>query len=240
MMRAIVLLHRWLGIAFCLLFAMWFATGIVMHFVPFPSLTEAERFAGLGPLDGAETRQLAVADAVAASGLADATRVRLIQRSDGPVYVVSGPSRAGAVLAAHGVDASVASSEVALAIARDHARSRGLDAAQAAIVARSDYDQWSVPNGFDRHRPLFRVALGDAGVTEVYVSSLTGEIVLDTTRRERGWNLAGSVLHWIYPTVLRSNWSLWDGVVWTLSLLASIAAVLGAVLGVVRLRLRER
>ena len=92
MMRAIVLLHRWLGIAFCLLFAMWFATGIVMHFVPFPSLTEAERFAGLVPLASAETG-LAVADAVAASGIADATRVRLIQRSDGPVYVVAGPSR---------------------------------------------------------------------------------------------------------------------------------------------------
>ena len=51
MMGAIVLLHRWLGIAFCLLFAMWFASGIVMHFVPFPSLTEAERFAGLAPVD---------------------------------------------------------------------------------------------------------------------------------------------------------------------------------------------
>ena len=35
-MRALILLHRWLGVAFCLLFAMWFATGIVMHFVPFP------------------------------------------------------------------------------------------------------------------------------------------------------------------------------------------------------------
>src|SRR4051812_29501841 len=129
MMRAIVLLHRWLGIAFCLLFAMWFATGIVMHFVPFPSLTEAERFAGLLPIDRAETRQLAVADAVTASGIADATRIRLIQRSDGLVYVVSGPSRAGAVRASDGADASVASSDVALAIARDHARSRGLDAA---------------------------------------------------------------------------------------------------------------
>ena len=63
MMRAIVLLHRWLGIAFCLLFAMWFATGIVMHFVPFPSLTESERFAGLVPLASAETR-IVVADAV--------------------------------------------------------------------------------------------------------------------------------------------------------------------------------
>lgn len=238
MMRAIVLLHRWLGIAFCLLFAMWFATGIVMHFVPFPSLTEAERFAGLVPLDRVETT-IAVADAVAASGIADATRVRLIQRSDGPVYVVSGPSRAGAVLAAHGVDASVASSDLALAIARDHARSRGLDAARVAIVARADYDQWNVPNGFDRHRPLFRVALGDSAGTEVYVSSLTGEIVLDTTRSERTWNLVGSVLHWIYPTVLRSNWSLWDRVVWTLSLLALIAALLGAVLGLARIKPRS-
>ncbi|MGY4331672.1 putative iron-regulated membrane protein [Bradyrhizobium sp. LB7.2] len=101
MMSVIVLLHRWLGIAFCLLFAMWFATGIVMHFVPFPSLTEAERFAGLAPVDRAEVR-IAVADAVTASGIGDATRVRLIQRSDGPVYIVSAPSRAGAVRASDG------------------------------------------------------------------------------------------------------------------------------------------
>ncbi|SFJ37863.1 PepSY-associated TM region [Bradyrhizobium sp. cf659] len=238
-MGAIVLLHRWLGIAFCLLFAMWFATGIVMHFVPFPSLTEAERFAGLAPVERVRAA-IAVADAVVASGIADATRVRLIQRSDGPVYVVAGPSRSRAVRASDGQDASVSSPEIALAIAQAHARQRGLDAALAAIVAHADYDQWSVPNGFDRHRPLFRVALGDAAGTEVYVSSRTGEIVLDTTRSERGWNLVGSVLHWIYPTVLRSNWALWDGVVWTLSLLALIAAMLGAVLGIARVRMQGR
>ncbi|MGY8636256.1 PepSY domain-containing protein [Bradyrhizobium sp. 14AA] len=237
MMGAIVLLHRWLGIAFCLLFAMWFATGIVMHFVPFPSLTEAERFAGLVAVEGRAART-AIADAVAASGVADAARVRLIQRTDGPVYIVSGPSRLRAVRAADGQDASVRSPEVALAIAQAHARQRGLDAARAIVAAYADYDQWSVPNGFDRHRPLFRVALGDAVGTEVYVSSRTGEVVLDTTRTERAWNLAGSVLHWIYPTVLRSNWQLWDRVVWTLSLLALIAAVLGAVLGIVRAKMR--
>ncbi|WP_018315975.1 PepSY domain-containing protein [Bradyrhizobium sp. WSM2793] len=239
MMGAIVLTHRWLGIAFCLLFAMWFATGIVMHFVPFPSLTEAERFAGLAPVDR-EAARIPVAAAVAVSGVVDAVRVRLIQRSDAAVYIVSGSSRVRAVRASDGADASVAMADTALAIAREHARNRGLDAVQAAVVARSDYDQWSVPNGFDRHRPLFRVALGDAAGTEVYVSSPTGEIVLDTTRRERGWNWAGSVLHWIYPTVLRSNWSLWDRVVWTLSLLALIAAMLGAVLGIARVKLRGR
>jgi hypothetical protein len=235
----IVLLHRWLGIAFCLLFAMWFASGIVMHFVPFPSLTEAERFAGLTAVDRAEAR-ITVADAVARSGVADATRVRLVQRSDGPVYIVSGPSRMRAVHASDGRDASVMSSDAALAMARDHARERGLDVAQAEIVAHENYDQWSVPNGFDRHRPLFRAALDDAAGTVVYVSSLTGEVVLDTTRSERGWNLVGSVLHWIYPTVLRSNWALWDNVVSTLSLVALIAAVLGAVLGLVRIKRRGR
>lgn len=239
MMGAIVLTHRWLGIAFCLLFAMWFASGIVMHFVPFPSLTETERIAGLAPVERGAAR-ISVADAVAASGIADATRVRLVQRSNGAVYVVSGSTHSRAVRTSDGQDASVPSPDIALAIARDHARSRRLDAAGAAIVGHSDYDQWNVPNGFDRHRPLFRVALGDAAGTEVYVSSPTGEIVLDTTRSERRWNLAGSVLHWIYPTVLRSNWPLWDRVVWTLSLLALIAALLGAVLGIARVKMRGR
>ncbi|TFV41663.1 PepSY domain-containing protein [Bradyrhizobium frederickii] len=239
MLGAVVLLHRWLGVAFCVLFAMWFATGIVMHFVPFPSLTEAERFAGLAPVEHAETR-ISIADAVAASGVIDATRVRLVQRSGGSVYIVSGASRVRAVRAAEGRDAALMSADLALAIAQDHARRRGLDAARAGIVALEDYDQWSVPNGFDRHRPLFRIALGDAAGTEIYLSSRTGEVVLDTTRSERGWNWAGSVLHWIYPTVLRSNWSLWDRLVWTLSLLALLAASLGALLGMVRIRMRDR
>lgn len=237
MMGAIVLLHRWLGIACCLLFAMWFATGIVMHFVPFPALTEAERFAGLAPVDLGAVRMTAGA-AVQASGVADATRVRLLQRPDGPVFVVEGPSRLDAVRAAHGGPAAVAASQQALAIARDHAERRGLPAVRAEVVALADHDQWSVPNGFDRHRPLFRIALGDAAGTEIYVSSVTGDVVLDTTRRERGWTYVGSVSHWIYPTVLRSHWAVWDRVVWWVSLLALTVAMLGAVLGVARIRRR--
>jgi hypothetical protein len=237
-MGGIVLLHRWLGVAFCLLFVMWFATGIVMHFVPFPSLTETERFAGLAPVDSARVA-IDPSDAVRASGVADATRVRLIQRSDGPVYVVSRPSQLQAIRASDATDAALKSLDIALAAARDHASRRGLDISRTSVVERADYDQWSVPNGFDRHRPLFRVALNDAAGTEVYVSSITGEVVLDTTRQERWWNLAGSVLHWIYPAMLRSNWSLWDRVVWTLSLLALISAGLGAALGIARIRIRR-
>jgi hypothetical protein len=45
-MRRLAALHRWWGVVFCLLFSMWFGSGIVMHFVPFPARSEAGRFSG--------------------------------------------------------------------------------------------------------------------------------------------------------------------------------------------------
>jgi PepSY-associated TM region len=234
-MSALVLLHRWLGVGFCLLFAMWFASGIVMHFVSFPSLTETERFAGQLPIDGLSVRH-GPEEAVDASRIKDAQRVRLMQRPDGPFYIVTGASKPAAVHAADLSDASVTSGRVALEIAKAHARQRGIDATGAVVAGLADYDQWSVPNGYDDHRPLYRVALNDPVGTELYISSNTGEVVLGTTRYERAWNYAGSVVHWIYPTALRSNWAAWDKVVWTLSLVALFAAVTGVVLGIIRLR----
>ncbi|UGY14387.1 PepSY domain-containing protein [Bradyrhizobium septentrionale] len=236
MLSAIVLLHRWLGFAFALLFAMWFATGMVMHFVPFPSLKEADRFAGLSPIDAKNL--IGPADAIKAAGVADVLRVRLVQRSDGPVYIVSGRSAARSVNAIDAKDAAIVSPDAARAVVDRYARNRGMTAPSLS-VSLNDYDQWSVPNGFDRYRPLFRVALGNADGDELYVAWNTGEVVLVTNSRERLWNYAGSVLHWSYPTVLRRNWAAWDWVVWTASFLASIAALLGAILGIARLKRRQ-
>ena len=88
-MCVLILVHRWLGILFCLLFAMWFASGIVMHFVPFPALTETERIDGLASVEGYSGLRN---PAEAAGAVKDAARVRLLQRVDKPVYVVSGGS----------------------------------------------------------------------------------------------------------------------------------------------------
>jgi PepSY-associated TM region len=234
-MKALILLHRWLGVGFCLLFAMWFASGIVMHFVPFPSLTETERFAGLLPIDGARLRH-GPDEAVVASHIEDARRVRLIQRADGPVYIVSGSPKPGAVHADDLSNAAVTSEPVALEIAKAHVQRRGIDVARADIVGVADYDQWSVPNGYDDARPLYRIAVNDPARTELYVSSTTGEVVLGTTRYQRVWNYLGSVVHWIYPTMLRRNWWAWDRAVWTLSLVAMIGAITGVALGIIKLQ----
>ena len=169
------------------------------------------------------------ADAVAAGKIKDATRVRLLQRPDGPVYLVSGPSGMVALRAADLADAAVRAPPLALAVATDYARRRGLDFADAAIVGKASYDQWTVSGGFDPHRPLYRIALNDGPGTELYVSSRTGEVVLDTTRWQRTWNYLGSVAHWIYPTMLRGHPAAWSRLLWWLSLLALIGASAGAI-----------
>src|SRR5689334_7244805 len=153
-MRLLTTLHRWWGVAFCLMFAMWFASGIVMHFVPFPA------------------------------------------RSERPVTAEIKATRGAELI---------------------------------------DYDQWTVASDYDYDRSLFRYDLNDDEGTEVYVSSRSGKIVLTTTRRERLANYAGSIAHWLYPTELRHHRLAWSTLMWWLSLLATIGAVLGVAIGLLRL-----
>src|SRR5580692_10805939 len=233
-MRALILLHRWLGVAFCLLFAMWFASGIVMHFVPFPAFSDAERMAGSAPIEMPLAAR-GPGEAARASGLSGVLRIKLTERNDGPVYLIFG---SGSVVALHAADlsnAAVLSPSLALAIAKDYAGRRQWSAAAAAVAALQSDDQWTVPNSFDRYRPLYRIALNDAHGTELYISAGSGEVVLQTARRQRAWNYAGSIAHWIYPTALRRYPAAWSRLVWWLSLVALIGACAGAAIGVLRL-----
>jgi uncharacterized iron-regulated membrane protein len=86
--RWLYITHRWTGIATCLLFAMWFVSGIVMMYVAFPQLTSRERWAALPPI--AWDRVLVAPDrAMAIAGIANYPRdLRLVMLADIPVYRV--------------------------------------------------------------------------------------------------------------------------------------------------------
>lgn len=53
--RQLHLMHRWLGIGIGLLVLLWFGSGMVMMYVPYPALTEPERMAWLAPLAACRT-----------------------------------------------------------------------------------------------------------------------------------------------------------------------------------------
>jgi uncharacterized membrane protein len=232
--RLLATLHRWWGVAFCLLFAMWFASGIAMHFVPFPARLGAGDFSGRVAIVRDQVAH-GPSQAVAASGIRDVTRVRLAGRRDGPVYFVSGPSAARVLRAADLQDGGVGSEPAARDTAVAAARSRGLDVSHAGMAEATPYDQWTVSGEFDADRPLYRVTLNDARGSELYVSAKTGDVVLVTTQKVRALNYLGSVVHWLYPTALRRHKAAWNATMWWLSLAATVGAALGVAIGLLRL-----
>src|SRR5690606_26238933 len=97
--RLLYLAHRWLGIVTCLLCVMWFVSGLVMLYVPFPAWTQQERLATLPAIDG---RAIAVTpdEAVAASGLkTKPSSVRPEMYGDAPVYRLAARDAQAAVSA---------------------------------------------------------------------------------------------------------------------------------------------
>ena len=233
--RVLVVLHRWVGIALCLFFAMWFASGVVMIYVPYPALPEHARVSGMEAIDASLVR-VVPAEALAASGTLDAMRLRLLQAAGQARYVIT-PS-AGPLVSVSATDRSV------LALIDSHEAERIASSFGGEPVRDVEgpynYDQWVVHNRFDAARPFYRVDLSDAAGTALYVSARSGEVLQRTTRFERAWNYLGSVVHWLYPTLLRRNWLTWNWSVWTLALTGVVVTVAGLWLGVLRWRTQMR
>src|SRR6059036_3654176 len=84
--RSIIFIHRWLGVALCALFLLWFPSGIVMMYWDFPSVTAADRLARSPALDPS-TIVVPPADALASLATAPTSSQFRLNTFDGrPVY----------------------------------------------------------------------------------------------------------------------------------------------------------
>jgi hypothetical protein len=227
--------HRWISIAVCLLFVLWFVSGLVMMYVRFPSLDEAERVAHSPPIAWSQVKlgpQAALDKAGLKAFPADLT---LSMWGGQPVYrLVAGRERLGV----SAVDGRVIGGA-------DAARARDVVAAAypgatPRFLRTLERDQWTVAQRFNAARPLHLFALDDAAATRIYVGSRGGEIVLDTDRTERFWNWLGAVPHWLYFTALRSMPKAWTQVVLWTSGIGMVGAVTGIWIGLLRVRIRRR
>src|SRR5262245_20396454 len=234
MRTALIVSHRYLGIALSLLVAVWFASGIVMMYAGgMPRLDSQVRLERLPNVDLSKVN-LTLAQAAEKLGMdpsagwdsspgRGAGRLVLLTIMDRPGDRVGGE---GIVFADNG--------EVF----------RDIDEAQAHSIATrflnlppenvrfdrtlTEVDQWTLGQG--RLMPQYKFTADDGLGTEVYVQPRTGEVSLMTTRMDRTLAWLGVIPHWLYFAPLRVNQPLWyDIMVWT-SGIACIIAVLGLIL----------
>lgn len=227
--KALIFIHKWLGITLALPFLVWFISGMVLYYVPFPNLTQEERLSALPLLQVRQKDCCLTAQQAASRANIVFAEARLGMYRGEPVWrlLTKQPNqRWRTVEARSGNMLPPLSEEAAVRLAEAFSQRRAL---HAEVVER---DQWTVTQALDPYRPLVKVSMDGTDGLELYVSSGAAEVVRDTRRSERFWNWIGAVPHWIYFTELRRWPEAWHHVVVWLALPGTILALTGVVIGI--------
>jgi hypothetical protein len=235
----LIFVHRYVGLAFCLIFVIWFASGIVMVYKRMPEYSAEERLARLPALDAAGFR-ITPAQALEAAGFGEPPRRVLLTSFQGrPVYRFFVDYGSSTVFADDGSFVDIVDRDGALKIAAS-----AFPESRATATYRGgneEPDQWTINNRFENSGVLHHIALGDDAGTELYIAEATGEITQKTDRSSRFWGYLGPVMHWFYFTPLRANRApLWNDLIVYGSLVGCGLCILGIVIGLYRFSASRR
>jgi hypothetical protein len=236
--KYLIYTHRYLGSVFCVMFALWFVSGVVMMYKRMPRLPAEERLARLPALDFSRAT-LTPDQAYQRTGWGEApSKVRLGMFNGRPVYRFLSEKGWATVFADGGGRLDPLTPEQALEVVRAFAPEHRGGANYKEIVETAD--QWTLSGSLRRFKPLHKVALDDGEGTHLYVSQVTGEVVMKTTRDGRFWGWMGAVIHWVYFTPLRLRAGLWNDVIVWGSGIGCVMCVCGIVIGLWRYRFTEQ
>jgi hypothetical protein len=225
--RALIFVHRWLGIALCLLFLLWFPSGIGMMYFPMPSVTPEARFERLPIL---QASSVAISPGAAAEKLGvDAADLTLTSFDGRPAYRVGGGRGDGGpvIYADTGEEQGEVSDEMVQRLASTWT---GQPVSSASVEEVTEVDQWTLQTRLADLSPVFKYSWPNG--EQVYVSQSSGQVVQYTTTASRIGAYLGPIPHWFYFTPLRKNGPQWSRVVIWSSGIGTIAAIIGVVIGI--------
>ncbi len=235
--RIIFLLHRYFGIGLGLVVTLWCLSGFVMMYVPFPAVDEQEQLQSLPELD--------LTDCCLVPGLDDFSEIeissaRVAMWPSGPTLFLEGDfGFQYPINLSNGEYIFEISQEMADAQALQYSQQMG-SGSELEYLGLLESDQWTSTGYFDAVRPFYLYEALDGRGSLIYVSSVSGQVVQDSTRMERGWNWVGAVVHWLYPSILRSNTKVWYWTVVVLTVLSLFLTLTGIYIGIRYFRFKAK
>ena len=223
--RSLIFIHRWLGIALCVVFLLWFPSGIGMMYWTFPDVSRDDRLERSPALDASRIK-LSPAEALKALGQNDAGQVRLNTFDGRPVYRIGGFGGQSIVYADTGEEQLEVPMDM---VHRAAAAWTGQRSETATVEEMTDVDQWTVQTRLRDLQPLYKFSFPDG--QQVYISANTGEVEQYTTTGSRWGAYVGAIPHWLYFTPLRKHGAEWSKIVIWSSGIGTGAAILGIVVG---------
>ncbi|MET0293097.1 MAG: PepSY domain-containing protein [Steroidobacteraceae bacterium] len=227
----LIWLHLYLGIALCLLFLVWFVSGIAMVYYRTPVLTDAQRIATV-PAISRVPSQAPAAIAPLAAAWPSAEGIHLGQLHDRPIW--RWRTNTNGWSAAWADDASGAHFDGPALL--EDAR-RWLNSSDAQFIGEyTADDQWTYFTALRPHYPVLRYSTGGTLHRDVYFSSRTGEPVSATTPVSRALYYLGPGLHYFSFYPIRNRDQLWRNLVNWSSGIGTLVCLFGLIVGIWRIR----
>jgi hypothetical protein len=234
-LRFLIFFHRWVGIALCVVFLLWFPSGIGMMYWGFPGVSAEDRLDHSPKLDPAKI-VLSPEEAAEKAGIeASPGQVRLNSFDGRPVYRFGGGGGRGGRRGGDGgriIYADTGEEQVSVSaemLDRIASSWTGRPFAETTKLSIEEPDQWTVA-GQLRSRPVYKYSWPDG--QQVYLNGTTGEVVQYTTFAKRVQAHLSAIPHWLYYTPLRKHQPQWlEFMIWS-SIIGTVGAIIGIVVAV--------
>lgn len=223
MNKIILSLHRITGTVIALFFAMWFITGLVLLYHPYPRLSDAQingHYEALpDSLPAIETLLTQQKDTLQALSIRQFQGQTLadITTAD-TTYTICADSTKQVM---------PVTSETIKSIAQ-----QWVDALVMKIDTLHERQQWVLYSRYEKNLPIYRFFFDDAEKHQLYIDSRTAEVLQFTDRHSRFWAWAGAIPHKFYFPMIRKNVDVWETTITIGGLICLLAALSGMYVGI--------
>jgi hypothetical protein len=221
-LRTLLVLHRWIGVVLCVLFLLWFGSGIGMMYWGMPSVSARDRLERSPAIDPMKVALSPLEAAKKVGSTPSPGQVRLTTFHGRPAYRIGDQ----VIYADTGEEQGKAS-----AFFRNRAAAAwtGQSTQLAVVESVGETDQWLVGSALRNLRPLWKYSWPNG--EQLYIGE-SGEVLQYTTRSSRLAAYASAIPHWLYFTPLRKHQPVWIRVATYSAMVGTAGAILGVIIGI--------
>lgn len=209
-------IHRVLGAVVSLLFLMWFVTGLVLVYYPFPNVTQEEKNQRLEVLPDSLPDIISVTDKLPED---EGIRKLELNQFQGQTLVSVSTKKHEYVFNA---DSSEKVNPLNYQAIENIAKTWS-DAPIERVDTLKELEQWIMYSKYEKELPIYKFYFSDNQKHQLYISSRNGEVQQFTDRDSRFWAWIGFIPHTLYIPALRKHTQTW---ITTITILASIGLVM--------------
>ncbi len=214
-------LHRVIGTIIALFFLMWFLTGLVLIYHPYPRLSNAQKYALQETLPDSlpDIHTYMRSESEGIQNL----RIRQFQNQTLLSYTKNKKKHTRCADTLQNV------LPITFATAQTAAQ-RCLNANIRQVDTLHQREQWVLYSKYEQDLPIYRFYFNDPRQHEIFVSSRSGEVLQITNFQSRLWAWLGAIPHKFYLPFIRRDLDIWKVCITIGGILCTLAALTGIII----------